>query len=50
MDTTAPRSALGRRLVRGTAAVVATVALGLLPWLLLSVTGPAVGQLLGGGP
>ena len=29
MDTTAPRSALGRRLVRGTAAVVATVALGL---------------------
>ena len=29
MDTIAPRSALGRRLVRGTAAVVATVALGL---------------------
>jgi hypothetical protein len=29
MDTTAPRSALGRRLMRGTAAVVATVALGL---------------------
>jgi len=29
MDTTAPRSALGRRLVRGTAVVVATVALGL---------------------
>src|SRR4051794_29710553 len=29
MDTTAPRPALGRRLVRGTAAVVATLALGL---------------------
>jgi len=30
--------------------VVATVALGLLPWLLLSVTAPAVGQLLGSPP
>jgi NADH-quinone oxidoreductase subunit M len=29
--------------------VVAVVALGVLPWLLLDVTGPAVRLLLGGG-